>query len=283
MQVNQETKFAAEYERDKERPNLILLPRDIEWRRELYPPEVFEHEAKMQMHIVKACTEYFKATGVLKDEARILDPFGGTGTTALAGLYGNYHVTLIELEPMFLEVLMKLRVKWREEKRVEYLPTVMQGDCRQVMHALPENSFDMVLTSPPYQNLKVGKEVTEFTGSLAVKKERYRKYGSSEASVLNFGRLNQFVFNQQMRKVYEEVKRVLKPGGVYVSVSKDAMRAGKRYLLSAEIIRQVQSVGLAYTGEWFKWRPPGSMLAKVMENKGAELVTDEDIVVFRRK
>ena len=272
--------FAEGYERDTDRPNLILFPSDVKWRRELYPEGVFEHEGKMQMHIVKACVEYFKHQGVLPDNGRILDPFGGTGTTALAATLGPYHVTLVELEQAFLDILIKLRNFWLDQRSGSV--TVLAGDCRQILSQLQANSFDMVLTSPPYQNLKVGKEVTEFTGSLALKKSRYRKYGSDEAHVLNFGRLNSFVFNQQMQKVYQEVARLLKPTGVYVSVTKDSMRAGVRHLLSMEVVRQAQASGLEYTGEWFKWKPPGSMLQVVMKAKGSEVVQDEDIIVFRK-
>src|SRR3989304_167761 len=107
------------------------------------------------MHIVKACIDYFKHQGVLPDGGKILDPFGGTGTTALATQYG-YDVVLIELEEVFLKLLKDLRLKWHNEhdgdssaaRRV----TILAGNCCQVLPQLQANSFDMVLTSPPYAN-----------------------------------------------------------------------------------------------------------------------------------
>lgn len=271
------------YEKDADDPRCFVLPRDVEWRKGLYPEEVFEHPAKMQLHIVKACVEYYERTGLLKPSARILDPFGGTGTTAIASSLGDYHVTLMELEPIFLTILTNLRKKWREEGVVdsEHLPLVMAGDCRQLMSMLPDESFDLVITSPPYANLKVGDVKTEFTGQLAEQKRQMHQYGSGGAGTLNFGRLNTFVFNQQMRVVYREVARLLKPGGAYVSVTKDQMRAGNRLRLGADIVRIVpESSGLEYVGHWWKWAPPGGMLQSVMKSKGSAVVEDEDIIEF---
>jgi DNA modification methylase len=49
---------------------------------------------------------------------------------------------------------------------------VIQGDCLEVMKELPENSIDMVLTSPPYDNLRTYKGYTfDFEG---IAKELFR-------------------------------------------------------------------------------------------------------------
>lgn len=266
--------FAPDYEREG---NLILLPNDVEWRKSLFPLDVMDHPAKLQMHIVKLVCEYFSATGELPEHGRILDPFAGTGTTALAAFWG-FQVTLIELEEGYLDILRRMRRSWQEQSLVKYSPVIYSGDSRAILRDMTESSFDLVLTSPPYANLQVGKVKTEFTGDLLRNKSNMGEYAGS---VLNFGRLNTFMFNQQMLKVYREIKRVLKPGGYYVSVTKDSMRNGERQRLSSEVIRMCQECGLKYTGLWWKWKPPGSMLQKVMINKGSEVVYDEDIIAFQ--
>jgi len=270
------------------------LPRDVEWRRELYfggvkdDPESdpFVHPAKMQMFIVKYCLEYFAATGDLPAGGRVLDPFGGTGTTALASTMG-YSVTLCELEPGYLSFLHALRARWRKRREegewpdMPHLPIVLSGDCRQTLKGLADHSFDIVITSPPYANLQVGKEVTEFTGELARHKAQLREYGSGEADPRNFGRLSTFNFNFAMRAVYKELLRVLKPNGVFVSVTKDSMRASQRQHLNTEVIRYAQAEGFEFRGEWWKWDPPGGMLQAVGKSKGFDTVNDEDIIAFR--
>lgn len=54
----------------------------------------------------------------------------------------------------------------------EYLNKVIQGDCLEVMKTLPDKSIDMILTSPPYDNLRDYKGYTFNFESIA--KELYR-------------------------------------------------------------------------------------------------------------
>ncbi len=54
----------------------------------------------------------------------------------------------------------------------KYINKVIQGDCLEVMKDIPDNSIDMVLTSPPYDNLRDYKGYTfDFEG---IAKELYR-------------------------------------------------------------------------------------------------------------
>lgn len=275
------TKFFAEgYERDAEHPDWILFPRDSEFRKGLFTPEATQHPAKMQCFIVKAAMEYYGQPGM-----RVLDPFGGTGTTAIASLlYSGVMTTLIELEDEFMDMLAEMLDKWESSHFISPGQVeVLQGDCRRVLLELPENHFDMIITSPPYSvTAQVGKEVTKFTGILAERKAQMRRYGSSESSNNNIGRLNPFQFNQHMKRVYERCLRVTKPGGLYISVTKDSMNAGVRKYLSQDVIRTAVEQRWEFTGENYKWKAPGGMLQNVQKSKGLEVVLDEDILVFRK-
>lgn len=54
----------------------------------------------------------------------------------------------------------------------KYINKVIQGDCLEVMKGIPDKSVDMVLTSPPYDNLRDYKGYTfDFEG---IAKELYR-------------------------------------------------------------------------------------------------------------
>jgi DNA modification methylase len=269
--------YAPDYERDER--GWILFPRDVEQRKALLPDDetrerVFAHPAKMQFFLAEEAILTY--TG--GEEAVILDPFGGTGTTFLATHGNAKEVHLIELEDVFFPILEAIQKHDNSDTLILH-----RGDSKVVMRTFDDNFFDLVLTSPPYANLQVGKVKTEFTGQLAKVKAEAMQYGSADAHPANFGRLNTFLFNQTMNQIYKEIKRVLKPGGFYVSVTKDQMRAGKRQLLGPEVTRIVQAQGLKYTGDWWKWKAPGGMLQSVMKSKGAEVVEDEDIIVFRKE
>lgn len=279
--------FAPDYDREGD---LLLLPRDIQWRKELYGDEVMEHPAKMQLHIVKLMVETYAQPGW-----RILDPFGGTGTTALAATMG-YQTTLIELEDMYYDILREVKSKWLEEGRIKtaFDFLIKQGDCRIVLRDMAENSFDMVITSPPYAvNAQVG-EVTDngdgtvtskdgvvFTGIVAKRRLQMYKYGSKGADSRNIGRLNPFQFNQAHRDVLQKCLRVVKPGGFYVSVTKDNMKEGQRVELHKDVIRDAEKVGWKVYQHW-KWKTPGSMFQNVQRSKGEEVLEDEDVIVFQK-
>lgn len=264
---------------DKE-GDLFLLPRDVEWRKGLYGPDVIQHPAKMQLWIPKLVMEYYGQPGWT-----VLDPFAGTGTTALAATMG-YPTTLIELEDHFMELLKGVRRKWRDEGLIDSLSqvTILQGDCRRVLPELDESSFDIIITSPPYSvTAQVGKVDESYTGTFAERKRQMFEYGSGGADVRNIGRLNPFMFNQAMRDVFKKCLRVLKPGGLYVSVTKDSMKEGVRQDLHTAIIREAVAAGFdSEPVNWWKWKPPGGMMQAVMKSKGAEVVEDEDIIVLKK-
>ncbi len=273
------TDFAPEIARDAERPNLLLLPRDVEWRKGLYGPDVIQHPAKMQLYIPKLILDHYAQPGW-----KVMDPFAGTGTTALAATMG-YPTTLIEIEDHFMELLKAVRRKWKEEGTIGSISevTILQGDCRKVLPQLAEAEFDCIITSPPYSvTAQVGKVDESYTGTFAERKKQMHAYGSGGATINNIGRLNPYMFNQAMLDVYRKCLRVLKPGGLYVSVTKDSMKAGERQLLKMPIIQQATAAGFEYTGDWWKWKPPGGMMQAIMKSKGAEVVEDEDVIVFRR-
>ena len=48
----------------------------------------------------------------------------------------------------------------------DYIDKVICGDCLEVMKGIPDNSVDLVLTDPPYMNLK-GKMKRNFTGGVS--------------------------------------------------------------------------------------------------------------------
>lgn len=287
VMLNQIKTFAESYQRDQEHPSWILFPRDSEWRRELFGPEAQSHPAKMQLNIVKAAVEYYAQPGW-----RILDPFAGTGSTALAATMGC-PTTLIELEDHFVTMLREIRSDWMSNGRISSLMDMMifTGDCRQVLKQIPEKAFDMIITSPPYSvTAQVSNRTIETEDRAEYKsqarlvevKAQMRKYGSSEASAMNIGRLNKFMFNEAMKRVYQACLRVLKPGGLYVSVTKDSMIAGVRQSLSLDMVRIAQSAGLEYTGDWYKWKAPGGLMQNMQRAKGLEVVLDEDVITFRR-
>ena len=98
---------------------------------------------------------------------------------------------------------------------------IINADCRDVLPKLPRESVDLVVTSPPYDDL--------------------RKYEGVQWDMAVF------------RQVADQLWRVMKPGGVVVWVVGDKTRDGGRSLTSFRqalyFHPQRGSRRAAYTGE----------------------------------
>lgn len=272
--------FAADFPRNEK--GWVLFPtRDSDLRRKYFPEEVFTHPAKANIYLIQALYRHYSKPG-----DSILDPFGGTGTIMLAGVEGR-RLILMEVEPYYADMIrdgarkmfpgVDLELTWGEQMWERGPVRLISGDNRQNFDLIPAESVDCCITSPPYAN------TLSHSTAIVEEKEKLEKYNLGKASGLNLGRLNHFLFEQQMKRVYEGIHKVLKPGAPCIMIVKDIMKGGVRQFLSDGVIRQCGQAGLAYEGEWHKWKPQGSMQQNIMRSKGFDVVDDEDLIVFRRR
>ncbi len=266
--------FAEKFERVREgEMDLILFPRDVTWRRELFPKGVFDHPAKNNMFLIKALIDYLTEPG-----DTILDPFAGTGTLLIGVLEGR-NVALIELEPYNIALLRETEAMWKEGVQLAVAGEIKgpgrifiyEGNCRQ---KLQDINFlcDAAIFSPPYStSIKRGKPLP----SVAKQVTDYATHPQ------NLGNLNPFYFQQGMRLIYERMYKRLVPGAPVAIITRDMIKGG-RLFLSADIIKYMGKAGFDQK-EWFKWKPPGSAQRHIQESRGAQVVKDEDILLFRKR
>ena len=270
--------FAEQYKREQVgNHDLILFPRDVMWRKQLFPQEVFDHPAKANMFLIQELVRYLTEPG-----DTIIDPFAGTGTLMIA-LLEQRNVVLIDIEQPFIEVINKARDLWFEGEPpmdIQGKLTVIQGDCRQSIQDL---GFlcDAAIFSPPYSNILSSGGETRTGPSDRITPDVIAAYGGKQASPQNLGRLNPFFFEHGMRRVYQRLHKRLVPDAPMAIISKDAMQAGRRLILSEKIIRQAQRNGFRLE-QWEKWLMPFSSYRAPAKAAGIKTVEDEDILIFRR-
>ncbi|MFZ5501009.1 MAG: DNA methyltransferase, partial [Candidatus Micrarchaeota archaeon] len=161
--------FAPQYERTEE--GWVIFPRDVEYRKSLFPPEVMKHPAKFNLYLVESLVEYLTLPG-----QTVLDPFAGSGSIMVAALLGR-KVKVIELEPHYAETLRESALSFEEG-----MIWVSEGDCRQLLPV----PCDCVITSPPYSNISRTSPLPDLKGEIL-------PYMSHP---LNLGRLSDFYFVQ---------------------------------------------------------------------------------------
>ncbi len=152
---------------------------------------------------------------------------------------------------------------------------IIQGDARNVLSILPENSVHLVLTSPPYWTLK-----------------RYEEGPGQLGHIEDYE-----AFLGELEKVWREVYRVLVPGGRLIVVVGDVAVARRRFgrhlvfPLHADIQVQCRKIGFDNLNPiiWYKISNAklevegrGSFLGKPYE-PNAIIKTDIEYILMQRK
>lgn len=264
--------FAPDYPRNPE--GWILFPRDVEDRKSIFPKEVMEHPAKMNLHLQKAIIDY-----VAKEGDALLDPFGGTGTLMMAALWGM-RVVLIDIEEGYHQL---------QQRCLEGLEKQQSGASQQVILLHGDNRFILpipcnhIVTSPPYAGAMDARKVRTKREDapdnwLVQQDERMSAYSKSPRNV---GRLNTFLYNQAMERIYKLCYQSIIPGGTMTVVIKDRIEQGKRVYLSKWVDRVCKGFGFQLDS-WHKWKTPGHGFTKIAKSQGKLVVEDEDIIIYGR-
>ncbi len=264
--------FAPEFKRNE--AGWIIFPRDQKDRKSLFfPEEVMKHPAKMNFHLQQSIIEYVANTGDV-----LLDPFGGTGTLMIAALQ-DYRVILIELEDGYHKLQIEAKNNLEVQAGCGDLVTLLYGDNRLLL-PIPCNH---IITSPPYAGAmdirKVRKKREDAPDNWLVEQdERMLAYSKSPR---NFSKLNQFLYNMEMEKVYKLCYQSLPVGGTMTNIIKDRITDGERVYLSRWADKVCKAAGFELE-LWEKWLTPGHGFTKIAKSQGKEVVEDEDIMIYRR-
>ncbi|KKK47154.1 hypothetical protein LCGC14_3158050, partial [marine sediment metagenome] len=143
----------------------------------------------------------------------------GTGTMMIAALQG-YRVILIEIEDGY----HKLQIEAKENLEIQSpgcgdLVTLLHGDNRLIL-PIPCNH---IITSPPYaaamKITKVRKQREDAPDTWLADQDRMMMEYSRSAR--NISKLNPFMYNMEMDKIYKLCHQSLPVGGTLTTVVKD--------------------------------------------------------------
>ncbi|KLI25267.1 DNA methyltransferase [Brachyspira hyodysenteriae] len=90
-----------------------------------------------------------------KETDFILDPFLGTGTTAISALEHNRNIIGFELANKFYNMAMESILEYNNNmfKNKNLYCNIKNGDCIELIEDIEDNTIQLTLTSPPYANL----------------------------------------------------------------------------------------------------------------------------------
>ena len=116
---------------------------------------------------------------------------------------------------------------------MDYLDNILLGDCEEVLKEVPDNSVDLIFTSPPYAD------------------QRQRTYGG-----IHVDRYVEWFIPKA-----DQFFRVLKPTGSFVLNIKERVVNGERHTYVMEIILEMRRRGWLWTEE-FMWHKKNSYPGK---------------------
>jgi site-specific DNA-methyltransferase (adenine-specific) len=99
---------------------------------------------------------------------------------------------------------------------------ILQGDCREALGTIPDDSVDLIVTSPPYAD------------------QRKSTYGGISADN----------YVQWFAPISAELFRVLKPSGSFVLNIKEKVVEGERHTYVIELILEMKKQGWLWTEEY---------------------------------
>ncbi|MGX5174913.1 DNA methyltransferase [Aliikangiella sp. IMCC44653] len=180
-----------------------------------------------------------------KKKQTVLDPFVGIGSTLKACALEKRKGIGIELNPKYADLaLERIESEVSEIKEEIEEQLILEGDSREVLDTLDENSVDFVVTSPPYWNILHKKDHK-------VKQEREKhsldtKYSDHESDLGNIHDYPEFL--DDLTGILGKCARILKPEKYMAVIVSDFRDKSKYIMFHADLARSLEPFGLEMRG-----------------------------------
>ncbi len=177
-----------------------------------------------------------------REGALVLDPFLGTGSTALACLETGRRALGIELYPTWLAVARE-----RCQAHPAYTPervTLLEGDALEVMAGLEQESVDFIVTSPPYWSILEKQDHKARRERLAF--DLPTDYGTHAADL---GRVTEYgAFLAALQAHFAAYFRLLRPRAYVAIIVSDFRHRQRYYMFHADVGARLEQVGFVVQG-----------------------------------
>lgn len=160
-----------------------------------------------------------------KEGMKVLDPFGGVGSTAKACEINGRICTSIELSPVWHELSVK-RLETEVGEGTSKKHNFINGDSCEELLKIDSESIDFSVTSPPYWGILNKQDQKVIKNRVANNLET--KYSESEKDLGNVEDYDEFL-ELLVKKVFLQCARVLKTGK-YMAIIVSDFRDKSEYI-----------------------------------------------------
>lgn len=197
------------------------------------------HPAPYSFQDIGRLVTFFTKKGM-----KVLDPFGGVGSTAKACEVNGRTCTSIELSPKWHELSIK-RLETETGEGTSNNHTFINGDSCEELKKLKTDSFDFMVTSPPYwgildkQDQKVKKN--RVANNLAT------KYSDDDKDLGNVENYDEFL-DILVSKVFLECARIIKNGKYMAIVVSDFRDKSDFISFHSDLIQKLSNASISDGG-----------------------------------
>ena len=190
-----------------------------------------QHPAPFSYQDVSHLITFFTKRGM-----KVLDPFGGVGSTAKACEIEGRICTSIELQKKWHDLAIK-RLETEISEGASKKHNFILGDSREILRKMDANSFDFMITSPPYWSILNKK------ADYKVKKERLANnlatnYSDDKNDLANIESYKDFL-DILVDEVFLECGRVLKPKKYMCIVVSDFRNKSEFISFHSDLIQSI--------------------------------------------
>lgn len=161
-----------------------------------------QHPAPFSFQDISRLITFFTKKGM-----RVLDPFGGVGSTAKACELEGRICTSIELQEKWHSLAIK-RLETEVGIGTSANHEFILGDSREVLKQMPSQSFDFVVTSPPYWSI-LNKKADYKVKAERLANDLATNYSDDANDLANIKSYEEFL-DVLVNQVFFECVRVLK-------------------------------------------------------------------------
>lgn len=199
-----------------------------------------QHPAPFSFTDISRLIRFFTKRGQV-----VLDPFVGVGSTLKACALEGRKGIGIELNPHFVELTReRIFTEVRDMFSTVDDQQVLEGDSRDLLKCIPDESVDFVVTSPPYWTIL--KKEDHKARQERIANELPTDYGSDPRDLGQIPNYDDFL--KELTAIFSDCQRVLRRGK-FMSIVVSDFRDKSRYVMfHADLAQSLETVGLEMRG-----------------------------------
>ena len=236
------------------------------------------HGANKPPELMKHLIEFFT-----KGDDKVLDPFAGVGGTLIGAAIATppRECVGIEINPKWVDIYSKVIETCNSQGENLRKYELIQGDCLEVLKTFDAESFQFIVTDPPY-NVHLTKTMCNGQyEEFANRKTDYDMQSDAPCDLANLSSYEDYL--GAMEHILGQCFRVLESRKYMALIIRDAYQDGEYMFTHVDIAKRAQRQGFVPKGEivWYeagtRLRPYGYPYAYVPN------ISHQFIVILRKE